>query len=79
MGLIVKNTLKSVDSDAGAVSGGDSPQRATWAAKRLPPYPTRGRVQRDRGVGVRACVCMCVCVCVCVRERESEREYSAAS
>jgi hypothetical protein len=35
------------NSDAGAVSGGDSPQRATWVAKR-PSYATRGRVQRDR-------------------------------
>jgi hypothetical protein len=39
------------NSDAGAVSGGDSPQRATWVAQRdarRPSYPTRGRVQRDR-------------------------------
>jgi lipopolysaccharide biosynthesis glycosyltransferase len=39
------------NSDAGAVSSGDSPQRATWEAQRDArrlSYPTRGRVQRDR-------------------------------
>jgi hypothetical protein len=49
------------NSDAGAVSGGDSPQRATWVAQRdarLPSYPTRGRVKRQESK----------------RERERERE-----
>ena len=49
------------NSDAGAVSGGDSPQRATWVAQRDArrlSYHTRGRVQRDR------------------RERENENESS---
>ena len=49
------------NSDVGAVSGGDSPQRATWVAQRdarRPSYPTRGRVQRDR------------------RERENENKSS---
>jgi hypothetical protein len=60
-------TLNSVDSDAGAVSGGDSPQRVTWAAKRLPPYPTRElRVARARACA-RACVRARVCARVCVR------------
>ena len=49
------------NSDAGAVSGGDSPQRAAWVPQRdarRPSYHTRGRVQRDR------------------RERENENESS---
>jgi hypothetical protein len=49
------------NSDAGAVSGGDSPQRATWDAQRdarRTSYPTRGRAQRDR------------------RERENENKSS---
>ena len=49
------------NSDAGAVSGGDSPQRATWVAQRdarRPSYTTRGRAQRDR------------------RERENENKSS---
>ena len=48
------------NSDAGAVSGGDSPQRVTWVASdaRRPSYTTRGRAQRDR------------------RERENENKSS---
>ena len=34
------------DSNAGVKSGGDSPQRATWAARR-PSYRTRGGAYRE--------------------------------